>query len=66
MTTTPTDIAAAGMVKAGGDTGDVSALLESPRRLGVAIDGTPDELWLLVRPFSTNADLYGALIWREV
>lgn len=35
------------------------------RRLGVAINGTRDTVVLCVRPFSTNADIEGAMTWRE-
>ena len=34
-------------------------------RLGSAIDGTRDEVYLAVRPFGTNANIQGAAIWRE-
>lgn len=35
-------------------------------RLGSAIDGTPDELVLAVRPLSANLDIQGGLTWREL
>lgn len=40
--------------------------LENALRLGVAIDGTRDEIYLGVRPFSANADVVGSIQWREL
>ena len=35
-------------------------------RLGAAIDGTVDEIYLCVRPLSANADYEAGLMWREL
>jgi hypothetical protein len=35
------------------------------RYLGSAIDGTPDEIILCVRPLSSNADIQGTITWKE-
>lgn len=35
-------------------------------RLGSAIDGTVDEIYLCVRPLAANADYYGSITWREL
>ena len=35
-------------------------------KIGAAINGMPDELVLCVRPLSANADIQGALTWREI
>lgn len=40
--------------------------LDNALRLGVAIDGTLDEVVLCVRPLSDNADIQASLTWREV
>jgi len=42
-----------------------SAHIEANVHLGVAIDGTIDELVLVVRPLSINADILGSLGWIE-
>ena len=43
----------------------LTAVLENARYLGSAIDGARDEIVLCVRPLSANADIQGALVWRE-
>jgi hypothetical protein len=35
-------------------------------RLGAAIDGTPDEIVVGIRPLSAQADIQGGLTWREL
>lgn len=52
-----------GLVKANSA---ASSDLPNARRIGAAIDGTPDELVLCARPFTSNADIHGALNWREL
>ena len=44
----------------GGHGGQPSLLM-----LGADVDGTPDEFILCARPISANADIYGAMDWRE-
>lgn len=39
--------------------------LDNARYLGAAIDGTPDEMVVCIRPLSTNATIQGSLTWRE-
>jgi hypothetical protein len=49
-----------------GNTSDASQiLLRDMLQIGAAIDGTQDELVLCVRPLGANADIQGALTWRE-
>ena len=43
-----------------------SSSLDTPLRLGSAIDGTRDTLVLCVRPLSADADIQGSLTWREL
>lgn len=40
--------------------------LQNSLRLGSSIDGTPDELYLCVRPLGQNSDFYASLTWREL
>ena len=40
--------------------------LNNSIRLGAAIDGTLDEIVLVVSPLTSNADIYGSLSWREL
>jgi hypothetical protein len=40
--------------------------IENSIRLGSAIDGTPDEIVVAVRPLGTQADIQGSLTWREL
>lgn len=44
----------------------VEALVDSLYYLGAKIDGTPDQIVLAVRPFSTQADLYGTITFKEI
>jgi len=48
--------------------GSVSQSVEDARKLGASIDGTRDELWMLVQPLqgSTNANMFGALTVEEL
>ena len=43
-----------------------AAVVDSPLRLGAAIDGTRDELVLCVRTLGSNSDIQGSLTWREL
>lgn len=53
---------------AGGATGAVVSKIENALRLGLAIDGTPDEIVLTARPIngSSNVDIEAGLSWREL
>jgi hypothetical protein len=55
-----------GYIKAGNQAGSLSAPIKCLRRIGAAIDGTRDELWLCVRPLSSNATILGGMSVREV
>ena len=55
-----------GFVKSSGSTGSVSGDIPNAIRLGAAIDGTRDEVWLCVRPLSANADIDAGICWREL
>lgn len=44
----------------------VSIKSESSLSLGSSIDGTPDEVVLAVRPLGINAQIQGAVNWKEV
>lgn len=65
-------ITALGTVLAGGygsttnQGGDLATELKDELKLGAAIDGTPDEIVLAVRPLSANADIHGGLEWKEL
>lgn len=48
------------------DAGTVQATVSNAIRLGAAIDGTVDEMVLCTMPLSSNADIQGGLIWREI
>ncbi len=39
--------------------------IPSELRLGTNIDGTRDEIWLAVKPITTNLDIWGSLTWQE-
>ena len=43
----------------------VMAESDTARHLGLAIDGTRDEVVLCVTPLSPNLDIVGSLMWRE-
>lgn len=64
------NIVTGGLAVTGGmskqDSIGTTGAINSARRLGAAIDGTPDEMVLCVRPFSLNADFQGSLTWREL
>lgn len=45
--------------------GGSTATLLNALKLGGRIDGTRDEIVLCVRPIASNADVFGALTWRE-
>ncbi len=55
-----------GFVKASASTGSVTRVVQNSIRLGAAIDGTRDEIYLAVRPLSANADIDGSITWREM
>lgn len=65
-TVTGGQVIAGGYVKSSGNSGDVTLGVDSAILLGAAIDGTVDELFLCVKPLSTNANVSGALTWREL
>jgi hypothetical protein len=48
------------------DQGSITHELDDARRLGAAIDGTPDEVYLCVRPLGANADISASINWREL
>lgn len=51
----------------GSGSSDINIDLSNSLELGVAIDGTTlDTLVLAVRPLGSNADIQGALTWREI
>lgn len=54
-----------GMIKGSNSTGSIIAEAENAILLGSAIDGTVDEIYLGVRPLSSNADIEGTITWRE-
>ena len=47
-----------------GNTDKQSGLLNSIR-IGAAIDGTRDEIWLAARPRSAGLDIFGSMTYRE-
>lgn len=49
----------------GHENSHVGEILLNSIRLGAAIDGTRDEIYLGVRPLTTNLDILGSLAWRE-
>ena len=55
-----------GVIKSSGSTGDITLKIDNALRLGSTIDGTPDEIYLGVRPFSINANITGGMTWREL
>lgn len=50
----------------GASSSGVTLKLETSLSLGAAIDGTRDTLVLAVRPLGANADIQGAVNWREI
>ncbi len=54
------------MIKSSNNSGDVTIGTGNALLLGSAIDGTVDEIYLCVRPFSSNADITGGITWREL
>ncbi len=65
-TATGGTVLAGGFVKAGVSSGSSDVDIQTAIRLGAAIDGTRDEIYLIARPFSSNADIAGSLLWREI
>lgn len=54
-----------GYVKSGKDAGAIQRNSISQLYMGAAIDGTRDEIWLVVSPLSNGADIYGGISWKE-
>jgi hypothetical protein len=54
-----------GLVKSSAQSGSISVESGLALKIGAAIDATVDELWLCIRPLTANADIDGALTWRE-
>ena len=50
----------------GKSSSEIQAPLKNAIRLGAAIDGTRDEIYLCVRPLSANADYEACLTWQEL
>jgi len=44
----------------------ITTALENALRLGAAIDGTVDEIVLVIRPITNNITVEGSLTWREL
>lgn len=65
-TVTGGTIITGGYVKSSGNTGSFQSNVSNAINLGSAIDGTRDEIYLCVRPLAANADVSGALTWREL
>lgn len=65
-TLTSGTILSGGYVRSGTTTGSISASPGNAIKLGSTISGTPDEIYLAVRPLSVNADMYGSITWREL
>lgn len=55
-----------GYVKSSNTSGSQSLALDTAQQLGSSINGTPDEVWLCARPLAANADMYGAIQWKEI
>jgi len=67
--TTPDTVSATGQSMAGGygsANSSESASLRNALRLGAAIDGTVDEIYLCIRPITANADFLAGIGWREL
>lgn len=56
---------AGGFVSGGNSAGSTREALKTTQRLGAAIDGTVDEIFLCVRPLSNAATIDGGIGWRE-
>lgn len=65
-TVTGGTILAGGFVKSGVSSGSTAIDFQTALTLGSSIDGTRDEIYLIVTPFTSNADIAGSLIWREL
>ena len=46
--------------------GFTEAALESALRLGSTLDGTMDELVVVIMPYQNGLDIHGTLTWREI
>lgn len=55
-----------GMIKSGGNAGSFYVAANNAIRLGESISGTVDEVYLCVRPLSSNANISGGIGWREI
>ena len=65
-TATGGTIIASGFVKSGVGGGAASVDIDTAITLGAQIDGTRDEIYLVVAPFSANSDIAGGITWREL
>lgn len=54
-----------GYVKSAGNSGAITQEGKNAIKLGSAIDGTRDEIYLCCRPLTNGADIYGSITWRE-
>lgn len=58
-----------GTVLAGGyskSSNTISAQINNALRLGASIAGVSDEIYLCVRPLTSNLDVFGSITWREL
>ena len=55
-----------GLVKSSGAAGSFTLEISNALLLGSAIDGTPDEIFLCVRPYAAGADIDGGITYREL
>lgn len=65
-TATGGTVLAAGFVKSDKSSGDANVDIETAIRLGAAIDGTVDEIYLVISSLGTNANVHGSILWREL
>ena len=56
----------AGAYLSGVGGGAASVDIDTAITLGAKIDGTRDEIYLVVAPFSANSDVAGGITWREL
>lgn len=59
-------VLAGGVIKGGGGLGVVAVDIPNILTLGAAINGTPDEFYLCVRPFTGTADFYYGVERKEI
>lgn len=53
-------------VKGSVSSGSIAETVQNAVYLGSTISGTPDEIYLCVRPLAANADIDGSITWREL